>query len=96
MARKLKGLGPTDTQVVEPGVGPSTEELLRSLEAQHLPPETMAIVQRNLAIIDVAIAELEAALEQDPGNQELARMLVSTHRKKAELVERAVRAAEDS
>jgi hypothetical protein len=96
MARKLKGLEPTDTQVVEPGAGPSTEELLRSLEAQHLPPETMAIVQRNLAVIDVAIAELEAALEQDPGNVELARMLVSTHRKKAELVERAVRAAEDS
>ena len=96
MARKLKGLEPADTQVVEPGAGPSTEELLRSLEAQDLPPETMAIVQRNLAVIDVAIAELEAALEQDPGNQELARMLVSTHRKKAELVERAVRAAEDT
>jgi predicted anti-sigma-YlaC factor YlaD len=92
MARKLKGLESADPSV---GAGPTTEELLRSLEAQDLPPETMAIVQRNLAVIDVAIAELEAALERDPGNDELARMLVSTHRKKAELVERAVRVKED-
>ena len=54
----------------------------------------MAIVQRNLAVIDVAIAELETALEQDPDNDELARMLVSVHRKKAELVEGAARARE--
>ena len=94
MARKLKGLDQRPS-VVEPGPGPSTEDLLRSLEAQDVPPETMAIVQRNLAVIDVAIAELEAALERDPDNQELARMLVSTHRKKAELVESAVRARED-
>ena len=91
MARKLKGMGPT---AVQPA-GPSSEELLRALEAQDLPPETMAIVQRNLAVIDVAIAELEAALAQDPGNEELARMLVSVHRQRAELVEGAARAGED-
>jgi hypothetical protein len=90
MARKLKGMQPT----VEPA-GPTSEELLRALAAQGVPPETMAIVQRNLAVIDVAIAELETALAEDPDNEELARMLVSVHRQRAELVEGAVRAKED-
>jgi hypothetical protein len=92
MARKLKGLQPPAGTEVGPEA--TTEDLLRALEAQDLPPETMAIVQRNLAVIDVAIAELETALEQDPDNDELARMLVSVHRKKAELVEGAARARE--
>src|SRR5687767_637791 len=91
MARKLKGLQTPGTQGIPEA---TTEDLLRALEAQDLPPETMAIVQRNLAVIDVAIAELETALEQDPDNEELARMLVSVHRKKAELVEGAARARE--
>ncbi len=91
MARKLKGMSPV---AVEPA-GASSEELLRALEAQNLPPETMAIVQRNLAVIDVAIAELETALAEDPDNEELARMLVSVHRQRAELVEGAARAKED-
>jgi hypothetical protein len=73
----------------------TTEELLRALEARGLPPETMAVVQRNLAVIDVAIAELEAALERDPDNEELARMLVSTYQKKADLIERAARVKEE-
>lgn len=90
MARKLKGMQPV---AVEPA-GATSEELLRALEAQDLPPETMAIVQRNLAVIDVAIAELETALAEDPNNEELSRMLVSVHRQRAELVEGAARAKE--
>lgn len=72
----------------------TTEELLRALEARDLSPRTMAVVQRNLAVIDAAITELEAALAKDPDNEELARMLVSTHQKRAELVERAARTRE--
>jgi len=92
MARKLKGMEPA---AAEPAAL-SSEELLRALDAQGLPPETMAVVQRNLAVIDVAIAELEDALAEDPGNEELARMLVSTHRKRADLIEGATRAREES
>lgn len=88
MARKLKGMGATPA-------GAPAADFLQALEAQNLPPETMAIVQRNLAVIDVAIAELEAALERDPDNEELVRMLVSTHRKRADLLQGAVRARED-
>jgi hypothetical protein len=73
----------------------TTEELLRALEARDVSPRTMAVVQRNLAVIDAAVIELEAALAKDPTNEELARMLVSTHQKRAELVDRAARARED-
>ncbi len=91
MARKLKGMPPVATTPA----GDSSEDLLRALEAQGVPPETMAIVERNLAVIDVAITELEAALAEDPDNQELAAMLVSTHRRRTELIEGAARAKEE-
>ena len=93
LARKLKGMPGAASPSTE--TRPASEDLLRSLEEQNLPPETIAIVQRNLAVIDVAIAELEAALAEDPDNRELARMLVSTHRKRDELIQGAVRAKED-
>lgn len=88
MARKLKGQ--------EPSVAaePRSEDLLRVLAAQDLPPRTMAVVERNLAVIDAAIAELEGALAEDPGNEELAKLLVSTHRKRAELIDGAARSRE--
>jgi hypothetical protein len=95
MARKLKGMGgPAGASPRAVELHEASGDLLRSLEAQDLPPETIAIVQRNLAVIDVAIAELEAALAEDPDNRELARMLVSTHRKRDELIQGAVRAKE--
>jgi putative zinc finger protein len=97
LARKLKGMespAGADPAVVDLRV--ASDDLLRRLEEEDVPPETIAIVQRNLAVIDVAIGELEAALARDPDNEELAEMLVSTHRKKAELIEGAIRAREES
>lgn len=73
----------------------ASQELLTGLEGQRLAPETMAIVRRNLEVIDAAIVELRAALERDPGNGELTRMLLATYQRKIELLEQAARSGEE-
>jgi hypothetical protein len=72
----------------------ASRELLEGLESQDLSPETMAIVRRNLTVIDAAIAELQVALRKDPGNGELTRMLLATYQRKIDLLEQAARAGE--
>ena len=72
----------------------ASQELLAGLEAQDLSPETMEIVRRNLEVIDAAIAELQVALERDPGNGELTRMLLATYQRKIDLLEQAARSGE--
>ena len=69
----------------------ASQDLLAGLESQDLSPETMEIVRQNLAVIDAAIAELHAALERDPGNGELTRMLLATYQRKIDLLEQAAR-----
>ncbi len=51
-------------------------ELSRTLAAGRgrLQPETVAVIERNLRIIDAAIAESRAALARDPANAELRRL----------------------
>lgn len=58
---------------------------------ETLSPETIASVEKNLEVIDRALAEVRTALERDPGNKELTRMLVSTYRKKVDTLRRVVR-----
>ena len=54
-------------------------------------PETMASVEKNLEIIDQALAEVRDALRRDPDNPELTRMLAATHRKKVDVLRRVVK-----
>jgi hypothetical protein len=62
------------------------------LERQDdLDPQTMETVQRNLAVIDEALAEIHRALAEDPNRPELGRMLVSTHRKRIEVLRSMVK-----
>ena len=56
-----------------------------------LEPETLANVERNLAVIDAALAEVHRALEKDPARPELGRMLVSTHRKRVDILRKMVK-----
>ena len=71
----------------------AAEELQDALDQRwdDLAPETRAVVDRNLAAIDVALGEIRAALRQDPGNVELERRLGSVHRRKIEILQRVVR-----
>ncbi len=55
-------------------------------------PETREVVERNLAVIAGAIRELRAALETDPGNQQLEGLLLAQHRSEIGLLRRLARA----
>lgn len=57
-----------------------------------LRPETRRIVAENLAIIDRALAEARAALQDDPGNPVLEQILLANHEKKLDLLRGAARA----
>lgn len=65
--------------------------LARALAADPttLNPETRAVVERTLSILDQAIAEAEAALEKDPRNTELEQMLLARYEQRLGLLRRA-------
>lgn len=67
--------------------------LLEALQQRRarLQPEDLATVEANLDVIDRALAEVRQALARSPESPELGRMLVSTHRKKVEVLSRVVK-----
>jgi anti-sigma factor RsiW len=54
-----------------------------------LNPRTVEILERNLKLIDAAIAQARQALEEDPGNAYLNRHLVESRKRKLDLLRRA-------
>jgi anti-sigma factor RsiW len=56
----------------------------------QLAPETVAVVEANLRIIDQAIRESRAALARDPESPELTRMLTDAYGAKLNVLRRAV------
>lgn len=56
---------------------------------EALDPETVAVLQENLAVIDRAIAESREALAQDPGSRLLRRILTETMRRKVDFLQQA-------
>ena len=87
------GLDPTSIGAAEQDYQQAAAALLAALQErrQTLSPEALASVEKNLAVIDQALDQVRAALGRDPGNPELTRMLVSTHRKKVDTLRRVVR-----
>jgi len=73
----------------------AADELTRALAFEHdrLAPATVALIERNLAIIDAAIRESRDALARDPGNVELRGLFAAASRHKVELLRWATRAA---
>ena len=80
---------------VEADFDRATNELSLILAAQRgrLRPETVALVERNLGIIDAAIAESRAALARDTANAELQHLWAAAARQKVELLRWATRVA---
>jgi len=76
---------------VERGYLDSVVELTEALESArpHLAPATIAVVEKNLAMIDAAITESKAAMLRDPGNRILLDVLAGTYRQKLDLLRRA-------
>ncbi len=57
----------------------------------QLSPETQAVLEKNLAIIDQAIAEVRGVLESDPEDRGNALMLQAMHQQTVELLRRVSR-----
>lgn len=76
----------------------ATVELLETLDLVkgQLPPETVAMIEANLRIIDEAIQESRAALAVDPNNGELVEALSARYRKKLEVLQQVNRLAAHS
>ena len=62
--------------------------------SEELDPETIALIRTNLEIIDTAVREIRAALEDDPGNPELERLLTAGYRRRGALLRRTANYAE--
>ena len=86
------------TPAIEAGYVSATADLMRALDAERgrFSPATVATLERNLAVIDAAIAESRAALAADPGNRDLAALLWASYRQKVALLQQASRLAERS
>jgi anti-sigma factor RsiW len=56
---------------------------------QRLSPETIRTIERNLAVIDSALAESRRALAGDPGNASLERLVIATWQQKMDFLRRA-------
>jgi anti-sigma factor RsiW len=69
----------------------AVSDLERALEERRndLNPRTVEILERNLKLIDAAIAQARQALEEDPANTYLNRHLVESRRRKLDLLRRA-------
>lgn len=78
---------------VEAGYRPMVDRLTGILESRsdRLPPETRRVVERNLGIIDAAIAEAESALTEHPASPELLRALDRSYQRKIDLLRRSAR-----
>jgi len=100
----LYRLLPSSTTLYRPGQGWAAVQanfdrttsdlgLIVAAERERLRPETIALLERNLAIIDTAIAESRAALARDPASVELRGLFAAAARQKVELLRWAARLA---
>ena len=76
----------------------SATDLAQALAVQRdrLSPATVAVLERNLAIIDQAIAESREALARDPASVDVRQLLAAAYRQKVELLRWAARSATSS
>lgn len=87
----LAGAAAPDVDAIFEGYETSTRVFDRVLEegAATLSPETLDAVREALAVADHAIAEARRALEEDPGSEELARILFASMKRRLELLRSA-------
>jgi hypothetical protein len=67
-----------------------------SLARTRLTPATVATIERNLAVIDSALAESRRALAGDPGNVTLEQLVLAAWRQKMDFLRRATALASES
>ena len=84
----------TDFASVEAEYMDAASEILRAVKAGEvkLSPATVAVLERNVQVIDDAIAESREALAKDPANAALREMVLASFRHKLDLLRRATAA----
>ena len=70
--------------------GQAIEDLSRALAERRLSPETAAVIEVNLRVIDEAIRAAREALAADPENQQSVHAILSMYRRKVDLLQQAV------
>jgi predicted anti-sigma-YlaC factor YlaD len=78
-------------QSLEAQYAAASDDLTQALEKarSRLAPATIATIERNLGIVDAALAESRGALAKDPGNAALAELVTAAWRQKVDLLRRA-------
>ena len=84
----LTEFGPAESEYTDAIEGLQT---ILNQRRDSLDPETVTVIETSLRVIDRAIRRAKAALEDNPNNAELARMLSKNYRKKLKLLEKANR-----
>ncbi len=71
----------------------ATEDLRTVLEQRRdeLAPETIALLEENLSVVDQAIRQMWTALENDPGHAGNRRLFNALYQKKVMLLQQAIR-----
>jgi len=84
-----------DFASVESEYTSAADEILRAVQAGEvqLSPATVAVLQKNLKVIDDAIAESREALAGDPANSALREMVLASYRHKLDLLRRVTAAS---
>lgn len=86
----------SELALVEAEYGEARALLVQALDnsRDRLSPETLAVVDENLAVIANAIAEIRQALEQEPGNRQLMHSLVAAYDREVDLLQQATQLPE--
>jgi len=82
--------------VVEAEYARAASEVALGPERGALAPETSAVVQAGLRVVDQALAESRAALARDPDSAELAHLVAAAYERKIDLLRWAGRLAASS
>lgn len=96
LVRRTEVTGSGKFTVTEAAYQSAAQELAETLELRRaeMSPAALAVVEHNLRIIDEAIRETQAALSEDPRNEQVAELLWASWEKKIDLLKRAAQHAE--
>lgn len=81
-----------ELRALEREYGRAAEDLLAALERarSELPPGTARLVEQNVAVVERALAESRAALEEDPASPVLRELVLAAHRQRLDVLRRAM------
>jgi anti-sigma factor ChrR (cupin superfamily) len=98
VVRVTESADPVDLVSLETRYTSELADLQRTLREQRdrLSPQTVRILEENLAIIDRAIAEARAALVNDPQSDMLGELLRSAYQRKIDLLKQAARSSAET